>query len=497
MRLGMANTNNKQSNGLILGALGVAKKFSSTGLDLLNHVAPDSVARMNSTLNVDQAIEGGAQTRSPFTAKHYADPQQILKEHLPSVTRQLLGRHYNKVNNVAHFVSPNLSDKISDYFFEHLNQFTNDMSSVDAVLDEAGVRDLEELTQDIDRSKRIAQALGEQNKWIASIQGAISGATGVIGTAVDIPASLMLALRTIYQVGRSYGFDLAKKEDQDVVQHIFKQADLSLIAEKQALILALKALSSTVKTHDLSQLQFLLGSSNDAELLKKLFANEKLQGKWQWLNNIPQMSILDQLTKLTPIASAGVGVVYSRLFVEDVNAKAQEVFSHARLYLLQHRDSTLSTFAAYEKSVELLLQVAPKLLEKSEGESGQASTNTSMNKTAEPILNQDIAVLDNSNMSQVKLIKKSVAQLDKNNAAEAHGEDQIGARLEALADQLVEPVTDKQIQQPAHGIAPELESFAIENPLEFSNEAESDHSEVNLQAESLAEAGAFSEALNK
>ena len=42
-----------------------------------------------------------------------------------------------------------------------------------------------------------------------------------------------MALRTIYQVGRSYGFDLSKEDDQEIVQHIFRQIDLSLIAENK------------------------------------------------------------------------------------------------------------------------------------------------------------------------------------------------------------------------------------------------------------------------
>ncbi|MCP5775832.1 hypothetical protein NL389_39000, partial [Klebsiella pneumoniae] len=80
--------------------------------------------------------------------------------------------------NVAHFVSPDLTEKVSNYFYERLNQFSNQTSSVDAILSEAGAKDLEELTQDVDRSKRISQALGEQNKWIATVQGAVSGASG-------------------------------------------------------------------------------------------------------------------------------------------------------------------------------------------------------------------------------------------------------------------------------------------------------------------------------
>ncbi|MQW93225.1 EcsC family protein [Acinetobacter wanghuae] len=489
----MANTNNKQSKGLISGAFGVAKKFSTTGLDLLSHVAPDSVSKINSALNVNEAIEGAAQTKTPFSAKQYNDPQQMLKEHLPSVTRQLLGRHYNKVNNVAHFVSPQLSDKISDYFFDHLNQFSNDMSSVDAVLDEAGVRDLEELTKDVDRSQRIAQALGEQNKWIASIQGAVSGATGLVGTAVDIPASLILALRTIYQVGRSYGFDLTKQEDQDIVQHIFKQIDLGLIAEKQALILGLKALSNTVKTHDISQLQSLLGSSNDAELLKKFFGREDLQEKWQWLNSIPKISILEQLTKLTPIASAGVGVVYSRRFVEDVNAKAQEIFSNARQYVLQHGDDGISILAAYEKSISLLKQAAPQLLETSE----KASDQSAPNETHELILDQDIPMAGNSNMSQVKLVKKSVAEVNENTDADVEKEKSVGKGLDALAEKLVEPVADKQTQQPALSASTASESFDLEDEAEIQNEQELTDSEAQADTENDLDGSSSKKSLNK
>ncbi len=59
--------------------------------------------------------------------------------------------------------------------------------------------------------------------------------------------------------------DLSKESDQDIVQFIFKQIDLGLIAEKQTLLMAIKAISSTLQTHDVSQLQQLLGSSNEIE----------------------------------------------------------------------------------------------------------------------------------------------------------------------------------------------------------------------------------------
>ena len=436
----MVNANNKQSNGLISNAFGVAKKFSSTGLDLLNHVAPDSVTKALKPSSSDQVIDGSAKTKSAFSAKKYDNPQQMLREHLPNVSRQLLGRRFNTVNNVAHFVSPDLTEKVSNYFYERLNQFSNQTSSVDAILNEAGAKDLEELTQDVDRSKRISQALGEQNKWIATVQGAVSGASGMLGTAIDIPASLLMALRTIYQVGRSYGFDLSKEDDQEIVQHIFRQIDLSLIAEKQTLLLGLKALSNTLKTHDISQLQAMLGSDNDVSAIKQWLSRHEGEAKWEWMNHLPKISILERLTKLTPLASAGIGAVYSHRFVEDVNQKAQEAFSHARQYLIQHQDSQLSPYAAYEKAVNLLQQATPKLL-------NGASHDVEPAKD-KPIMDKDIAIEGNNTITQVKLVKKEQNDLSSEEA-EVKKDEKVSEGLEALNDELVEPAVDKQSQQPA------------------------------------------------
>jgi len=436
----MVNANNKQSNGLISNAFGVAKKFSSTGLDLLNHVAPDSVTKALKPSSSDQVIDGSAKTKSAFSAKKYDNPQQMLREHLPNVPRQLLGRRFNTVNNVAHFVSPDLTEKVSNYFYERLNQFSNQTSSVDAILNEAGAKDLEELTQDVDRSKRISQALGEQNKWIATVQGAVSGASGMLGTAIDIPASLLMALRTIYQVGRSYGFDLSKEDDQEIVQHIFRQIDLSLIAEKQTLLLGLKALSNTLKTHDISQLQAMLGSDNDVSAIKQWLSRHEGEAKWEWMNHLPKISILERLTKLTPLASAGIGAVYSHRFVEDVNQKAQEAFSHARQYLIQHQDSQLSPYAAYEKAVSLLQQATPKLL-------NGTSHEVELPKD-KPIMDKDIAIEGNNTITQVKLVKKEQNDLSSEEA-EVKKDEKVSEGLEALNDELVEPAVDKQSQQPA------------------------------------------------
>lgn len=111
----MANSNKKQSGGFISNAFGVAKKLSETGLSVINHVAPGTVSKLSHSPKDESVVQGTAQEKSAFERKQYENPQQMLREHLPNVTGQLLGKHYKKINNVASFISPDLNDKLSDF----------------------------------------------------------------------------------------------------------------------------------------------------------------------------------------------------------------------------------------------------------------------------------------------------------------------------------------------------------------------------------------------
>lgn len=355
----MTKSKNKQSSGLFTQAFGVAKKLSSEIQKL--QTAPKTLA--TGSTDSSNVIEGKAHFKSPFEIEQYESPQQMLRQQLPKLSHQLLGKHYTKVNNVATFVSPDLGEKVSDYLFQWLNEFSSNSSLTEKILEEAGVKDLAELTQDTGRSQRLSQALIEQNKLLAAAQGLITGATGVWGAAIDIPASIVLALRTIYQTGRSHGFDLSEEVDQDIVAFIFKEIDLGLVAEKQTLLLALKALQSMLDTHDLQHFQQLLGSNNDVELLKKWLVDADEQFKWGWLNHIPQASVIG---KLTPVAGAALGGFYSWRLLEDVGHKAQSVFGAARFYLNEYPNEDISPLEAYYKAEALLRKPNSRLLNATE-----------------------------------------------------------------------------------------------------------------------------------
>lgn len=389
------NSKNNQVDGLLQNALGVAKKLSSSSLDALNKVAQNQKKSQSST--------------------------QLPKQNdqMPNLSQQLLGRHYHTVNKVTGFIAPDLTDKFSDYVFEQLNYLSSNLASVDRVLDEAGVQDLEQLTQDMDRSKRISDVLAAQNKWLASAQGALSGATGVIGSAVDVPASFILSLRSIYQIGRAYGFELNQDAEKDMVQFIFKHIDLNLIVQKQTLLMAIKALSNSLEKHDLNGLQQLLGSSQDANTLKQWLKGEQDEAKFDWLNHLPKLSML---SKLTPLASASLSAAYSWKLLEDVNQKAQDIFSQARAYMQQHQELNLSPIAAYEKSRAYF---------------------AAQQQVGELKLDQEFELKDHATIAKVVIQKK-----DQDVEVLQEAQDQVEIGLKQLANKMVEAHEVTQ-QQPA------------------------------------------------
>ena len=427
----MANSNKKQSGGFISNAFGVAKKLSETGLSVINHVAPGTVSKLSHSPKDESVVQGTAQEKSAFEGKQYENPQQMLREHLPNVTGQLLGKHYKKINNVASFISPDLNDKLSDFIFDKLNEFVSELTSVEAVLKEVGAKSLAELAKDTERSQRISIALANQNKIIAAIQGAVTGAFGGVGAILDVPSSLALALRSVYHTGRAHGFELNAK-DHAVVEYIFKQIDLGTVAEKHALMAAIRTFAGVLQTHNVSQLQQLLGSSNDIELLKKWVANEDGTFKLPWMNNLPHFSLL---TRLTPLATMGISAVYSWKLVDDATDKAQIVFSGARQYLLQHSDEKIDVLEAYEKFSQLISDAHPLLLDDSKAQT--------LTEKAEP-------QVENEAITHVEVKEKTSETVEEPNA-----EEKVGQGIQKLAETHIEDKHATQLENKATPVKPQ------------------------------------------
>jgi len=420
----------KKERGLISNALSIVKKLGETGIGALNHVAPDTVSKLTQSPNETNVIQGYAKEKNPFDGKKYENPQQMMREHLPNVTGKLLGKHYKKINNVASFISPDLNDKLSDYLFERLNDFVSELSSVDGLLKEVGLKDFTELTKDPSRSQRISIALANQTKIIAVIQGLFTGAVGGIGAIIDVPTSLALALKSIYQTGRAYGFEL-KPKDQAVVEYIFKEIDLSTVAEKQALLAAIRTFSSVLETHNVTQLQQLLGSGNDIDAIRKWIANEDGSFKLPWMNHLPQFGLF---TKLTPFAAMGISAIYSCKLVDDATNHAQQVFSDAREYLLNHPEEKIDALEAYEKMLQQISEAhLPLLVENTKREELQQPTVESVN---EAIVQDEIKTkpIENETKYQDEVYQPDIQSITKKDVQED--------KKQVITSENVEPIIE-------------------------------------------------------
>ena len=417
------NKSSKSTSGLLAHAFQAAKKMGDTGLDVLNQVAPKTAAKLGVHPQPSISIRAAQQQ---FSVPQYEHPQHMLRQHLPKMSHQLLGKHYHRVNSLAAMISPELNDKIADYFFHHLNQLALNLSTVDSVLEQSGAKHLADLAHDTQQSQRFSQQLIEQNKLMALAQGAVTGLTGVLGAAVDVPAAMALALKTIYQTGRAHGFELSRHDEQEVVQYIFKDIDLSLLAEKQTLLVALKGLKSVLYHNDVAHLQQLLGSGNNLELLKSWLTDEQGQLKWEWLQNIPTPGIF---AKLTPVASAGLSALYSWKLVEDAGRKAQAVFGGARHYLLEHPTAHLSPLQAYLKTMNELPS-ADTITE------GYDDSSVSANPSH---------ASHNPNISKVHVVAKQTAH----NASEQQVDLAVEQGIQQLAASYVSPHDAVTAQQPA------------------------------------------------
>ncbi|MEB3755156.1 EcsC family protein [Acinetobacter sp. MD2(2019)] len=324
--------------------LRVAKKLSGAGLKILNQLNTAQVAPVISKPAVATVIDGIA------TEPKIADQQnvdQVLGSYLPYLSQRALGRHHGKMLQAAQLLSPISMTDVTGYLSQRLGACADRLSSIEQVLEQAGVKDFNELRQDLSRSGRLSNALIEQNKLFAVTQGAFAAVTGFIGVAVDVPSSLILALRVIYQTGRAYGFSLEQQE-REIVDYIFKQIRLDLLAEKQTLLFGLSTVNQLLKQNDLNQLQHLLGSNSNVDWLKNVLSNNEGELKWPWLNQWLQVS---NVARLTPLVAASIGGSYNWRFIQDVGQKAQHVFSVARDYLNQNPSSELSIIEAYQHAV--------------------------------------------------------------------------------------------------------------------------------------------------
>ncbi|MBB3263871.1 hypothetical protein FHW79_001467 [Azospirillum sp. OGB3] len=100
-------------------------------------------------------------------------------------------------------------------------------------------KELEEL--DLDADSVHNWAIG-----YAVTEGGATGAAGLYGIPVDVPAIVTLSLRTIRAIGNSYGYNITNETEKQFVLSVLGAAGANTMAEKTAAIATLRSLQITL-----------------------------------------------------------------------------------------------------------------------------------------------------------------------------------------------------------------------------------------------------------
>ncbi|MGO9465190.1 MAG: EcsC family protein [Isosphaeraceae bacterium] len=165
---------------------------------------------------------------------------------------------------------------------------------------QAGVPDLSELLiKPLEECDRLAGRFGSAAMTISIVEGAATGAGGVLTTLIDMPLLFLLSLWTIFKVGHCYGFALDQPKDRRYVLGVLIAAISGSLHAKQARLGQL---------HELEE--WLLQETQEEiiaeELLSLLFQLEVFEG-------IPGIATVS-------------GALLNMAFIHRVEITAQRVF---------------------------------------------------------------------------------------------------------------------------------------------------------------------------
>lgn len=162
---------------------------------------------------------------------------------------------------------------------------------------------------------------------MAAAEGGVTGASGLVGVAVDVPTLMTLALRTIYQTALCYGFELKGEEGRQVALSVFSIASANSLKEKEAALVSLVTIKQMLQQQTWVQIQQMAFNTMGKEALVVAIKDLATQ---LGINLTKRKALA-----IVPIVGAAIGAAVNASFIKDVGWAARRTFQE--MWLLQHR----------------------------------------------------------------------------------------------------------------------------------------------------------------
>ncbi len=164
----------------------------------------------------------------------------------------------------------------------------------------AGIDDLTALQRKrLEECDRLADQVGMSAQALAVVEGAATGAGGVLTTLIDIPLLFVLSLRTIMRIGHCYGYPLEHRKGRHFVLGVLVAAASHSLESRRRRLLRLRELEDLIIEETQEEI---LGD----ELLSFLF----------------QLEIFEEV----PGVGAISGALLNLAFIRRVDVTAKRVF---------------------------------------------------------------------------------------------------------------------------------------------------------------------------
>lgn len=177
---------------------------------------------------------------------------------------------------------------------------------------------------DLEKLDRLSAQQIMSNKLMAAVEGAITGAGGFAGIAVDIPVVIGVSLRVTQQIGESYGFDMSEPMMRHVALRALSLGTAGTAGSKAIALTEMEVLGTMLRagwTYERMAAHSQLGAA-----IKALKAATKHLPR-----EISKQVTKRVLVKAVPVLSVGVGAAFNYWLISSTAFSARMLFR--KLYL--------------------------------------------------------------------------------------------------------------------------------------------------------------------
>lgn len=188
------------------------------------------------------------------------------------------------------------------------------------VLASAQVASLAELRANatLETCDGLAQSVERWALGLSAGEGALTGAAGAWGMALDIPAAITLAYRSIYKIGVCYGNDPAEL-DQGIVHGVLAASGANTMQEKIAALATLSAIRGALQ----QQSWTMLANKAAEHAFSREGAIIAVRSLARQLGiNLTKRKALQAI----PVIGAAVGASVNAWYMRDVTTAARRTF---------------------------------------------------------------------------------------------------------------------------------------------------------------------------